>query len=184
MEHDSPDFSGEAVLDTVGKELGAIAKLLVFQATVPALKNLREMGEKEAKVRSELTNQQIERNQQAMKEWDQQLTREARDAKLKDPRNLELTQYMEKYGYRPPTGVSLDRNPAIMEAHTRQMGTVAVNEASTRLPDLPTATRGTSLFAETVRQQAAVLEARQLAELAQEMDPLARAFEVPEIGSR
>lgn len=81
---DGPDFSGEPVLDTVGKEAGNVFRSLLGVATLAALK-MRERGQREAEAKVKVTEEKI-------KEAHELQLREARHAKAVDPRNAELIQ--------------------------------------------------------------------------------------------
>lgn len=71
-------------LDDMGRETAAMMKTMLQIATLVALKS-REKGQREAEARVKVT-------QEKAKEAREVQVREARDAKSKDPRNLELAQ--------------------------------------------------------------------------------------------
>ena len=81
---DGPDFSGEPVLDTVGKEVGGVFRSLLGVATLAAPR-MRERGQRDAEARVKVTEEK-------RKEAREEQIRAARHAKAIDPRNLELTQ--------------------------------------------------------------------------------------------
>lgn len=75
-------------LDDIGRETAAMVKTMLQLATLVALR-ARERGQKEAEARVKVTEA---RNKEAR----ELQIREARDAKAKDPRNLELARMVEK----------------------------------------------------------------------------------------
>lgn len=87
-------------LDDIGRETAAIMRQMLQLATLVALRT-RERGQKEAEARVKVTEARV-------KEVRELQLREAREAKSKDPRNLELSRMLEK----PPMekGISLEKD--------------------------------------------------------------------------
>lgn len=102
---DAPDYSGEAVLDTVGKEVGSVFRGGLGVMTLLALK-LRESGERLAKATATVTEEN-------RKEAREEQIRAARHAKAIDPRNAELTQGLGEHIPVPrlSNGIPLYRSP-------------------------------------------------------------------------
>ncbi|ONM50291.1 hypothetical protein [Nocardia donostiensis] len=117
-------------LDDIGRETAAMMKTMLQIATLVALKT-REKGQREAEARVKLT-------QEKLKEAREMQVREARDAKAKDPRNIELAHMIstpapekapslapqrDTSGYR---GVSLEKDRFSMSGQLSEMaGAVA-----------------------------------------------------------
>ncbi|MET7769030.1 hypothetical protein [Nocardia sp. NPDC005366] len=91
-------MSGE--LDDIAKETGAMMRTMLQLATLVALRT-RERGQKEAEARVKITEARL-------KEARELQIREARDAKAKDPRNLELARMVENPV--PSLGISLEKD--------------------------------------------------------------------------
>ncbi|MBF6332086.1 hypothetical protein [Nocardia transvalensis] len=87
-------------LDDIGRETAALMRQMLQLATLVALRT-RERGQREAEARVKVT-------QERAKETRERLLRDAREAKAKDPRNLELARMLE----RPvlEKGVSLEKD--------------------------------------------------------------------------
>lgn len=77
-------------IDTIGAEMSATMKTVLQLATLVALRT-RERGQKEAEARVKLTQAKI-------KEAKELQARQTREAKAKDPRNLELQQMIARNG--------------------------------------------------------------------------------------
>lgn len=124
---DGPDFSGEAVLDTVGKEVGSVFRSFLGVATLAALK-MRERGQRDAEATAKVTEQKL-------KEAREEQIRAARHAKATDPRNLELIQGIgvpvpvseEVKVPRLSNGIALYRTP-------EQLAQRALDRAMTPIP--------------------------------------------------
>ncbi|NKY86986.1 hypothetical protein [Nocardia veterana] len=96
-------------LDDIGRETAALMRQMLQLATLVALRT-RERGQREAEARVKVTQERV-------KETRERLLREAREAKAKDPRNLELARMLE----RP----ALDRGVSLEKAtHSRVARTV------------------------------------------------------------
>jgi hypothetical protein len=87
-------------LDDMSRETAALMRQMLQLATLVALRT-RERGQKEVEARVKATETRV-------KETREQILRDAREAKAKDPRNLDLARMLEK----PPLekGVSLEKN--------------------------------------------------------------------------
>ncbi|WP_067666629.1 hypothetical protein [Nocardia miyunensis] len=92
-------------MDEIGAETSSIMKQMLQLATLVALRT-RERGQKEAEARVKVTESRV-------KEARELQFREAREAKAKDPRNLELTRMFEKAPLE--RGVSLERDRSISD---------------------------------------------------------------------
>lgn len=106
---DSPDYSGEAVLDAAGKEAASVLRNFLGLATLIALKT-RERGQRDAEAKVKVTEQRL-------KEAREQQIREARFAKANDPRNAAMALDIERGNAATPrverlgNGVPLHRTP-------------------------------------------------------------------------
>ncbi|MBF6170291.1 hypothetical protein [Nocardia blacklockiae] len=75
-------------LDDIGRETAALMRQMLQLATLVALRT-RERGQREAEARVKVTQERV-------KEARERMLRDAREAKAKDPRNLELARMLEK----------------------------------------------------------------------------------------
>ncbi|MBB5915765.1 hypothetical protein BJY24_004677 [Nocardia transvalensis] len=87
-------------LDDIGRETAALMRQMLQIATLVALRT-RERGQREAEARVKMTQERV-------KEARERMLRDAREAKAKDPRNVELTRMLS----RPvlEKGVSLEKD--------------------------------------------------------------------------
>ncbi|MFF0497018.1 hypothetical protein ACFYU5_11475 [Nocardia aobensis] len=86
-------------LDDIGRETAALMRQMLQLATLVALRT-RERGQREAEARVKVTQERV-------KETRERLLREAREAKAKDPRNLELARMLERPALE--RGISLEK---------------------------------------------------------------------------
>jgi hypothetical protein len=109
-------------LDDIGRETAAIMRQMLQLATLVALRT-RERGQKEAEARVKVTEARV-------KEGRELQLREAREAKAKDPRNLELSRMLEK----PPLekGISLEKDR--FAEHASEARSAAQAKAASRSP--------------------------------------------------
>ena len=109
-------------LDDIGRETAAIMRQMLQLATLVALRT-RERGQKEAEARVKVTEARV-------KEARELQLREAREAKAKDPRNLELSRMLEK----PPLekGISLEKDR--FAEHANAARSAAQAQAASRSP--------------------------------------------------
>jgi hypothetical protein len=106
--------SGHRELDSMHRELGDQFKAMIQMATLVALK-ARQHGHREAEARIRETNARV-------KETRERLPREAREAKAKDPRNLELGRMMDgtaRWLAQQPRTITLDRAARAVDAPAR-----------------------------------------------------------------
>ncbi|GAB2695282.1 hypothetical protein [Nocardia thraciensis] len=87
-------------LDDIGRETAALMRQMLQLATLVALRT-RERGQREAEARVKMTQERV-------KEARERMLRDAREAKSKDPRNLELARMLEKPVLEK--GVSLEKD--------------------------------------------------------------------------
>ncbi|PPJ27347.1 hypothetical protein C5E45_13640 [Nocardia nova] len=87
-------------LDDIGRETAALMRQMLQLATLVALRT-RERGQREAEARVKVTQERV-------KETRERLLREAREAKAKDPRNLELARMLERPALE--RGISLEKD--------------------------------------------------------------------------
>ncbi len=87
-------------LDDIGRETAALMRQMLQLATLVALRT-RERGQREAEARVKVTQERV-------KEARERMLRDAREAKSKDPRNLELVRMLERP--RLERGVSLEKD--------------------------------------------------------------------------
>jgi hypothetical protein len=87
-------------LDDIGRETAALMRQMLSLATLVALRT-RERGQREAEARVKVTEARV-------KESRERILRDAREAKAKDPRNVELARMLEKPALEK--GVSLERD--------------------------------------------------------------------------
>lgn len=119
MEHgDSPDFSEPSVLDMAGKEAGNLFRNFTTVVALGVLR-IRTRGQKEAEARVKVTEQSL---QEARELQD----RQARDAKSKDPRNVELAGMTQIP--RLGNGVPLYRTPAQLAQRALEWGHTPAEE--------------------------------------------------------
>ena len=155
---DGPDFSGEPVLDTVGKEAGNVFRSLLGVATLAALK-MRERGQREAEAKVKVTEEKI-------KEAHELQLREARHAKAIDPRNAELTQGLDERIPVPKlsNGIPLYRTPEQLAQRALDFAMAPIPRTQTPGRDAMNAMSRTSQAARVPEQTAHELElARRLA---------------------
>ncbi|MEV5647548.1 hypothetical protein AB0L57_04770 [Nocardia sp. NPDC052254] len=86
-------------VDDIGRETAALMRQMLQLATLVALRT-RERGQREAEARVKVTQERV-------KETRERMLREAREAKSKDPRNLELARMLERPNL--DRGISLER---------------------------------------------------------------------------
>jgi|GEM_PF-4843813 hypothetical protein len=109
-------------LDDIGRETAAIMRQMLQLATLVALRT-RERGQKEAEARVKVTESRVKESRELQ-------LRDAREAKAKDPRNLELARMLE----RPPLekGISLEKDRFAEHANAARSAAQAM--AASRAP--------------------------------------------------
>ncbi|MCM6774701.1 hypothetical protein NDR87_12790 [Nocardia sp. CDC159] len=109
-------------LDDIGRETAALMRQMLSLATLVALRT-RERGQKEAEARVKVTEER-------RKEARELALREAREAKAKDPRNLELSRMLD----RPPMekGVSLEKDRFAAQATATRMAAQAAAKSKVK----------------------------------------------------
>ncbi|MFE7800241.1 hypothetical protein [Nocardia sp. NPDC057440] len=127
-------------LDDIGRETAAMVRTMLQLATLVALR-ARERGQKEAEARVKVTET---RNKEAR----ELQIREARDAKAKDPRNLELARMVEKTV--PAKGISLEKDRFAAQAEASRMAATA-SAAAKPLVRYDSAERRTAIAAHLAR---------------------------------
>ena len=95
-------------IDSIGAEAAAITKTMLQLATLIALRT-RERGQKEAEQRVKLTQVRV-------KEAKELAVRQVREAKARDPRNLELQQLIKQSGVQ----LTKDRQELAVEGREQQ----------------------------------------------------------------
>ncbi|WP_063014379.1 hypothetical protein [Nocardia kruczakiae] len=100
-------------LDDIGRETAALMRQMLQLATLVALRT-RERGQREAEARVKVTQERV-------KETRERLLREAREAKAKDPRNLELARMLERPALAQGISLEKDRERArVARTHTER----------------------------------------------------------------
>ncbi|MEV0292475.1 hypothetical protein [Nocardia sp. NPDC050710] len=129
-------------LDDIGRETAAMMRTMLQLATLVALRT-RERGQKEAEARVKVTDARI-------KEARELQIREARDAKAKDPRNVELALMVEKAA--PVKGISLEKDRFAAQAEASRMAATASAAAANKpLIRYDSAERRTAIAAHLAR---------------------------------
>ncbi|MQY21920.1 hypothetical protein [Nocardia macrotermitis] len=101
-------------MDDIGAETASIMKQMLQLATLVALRS-RERGQKEAEARVKVTESRV-------KEARELQLREAREAKAKDPRNLELSRMFDKAPLERGVSLQRDRMPERTGSSTAPVG--------------------------------------------------------------
>ncbi|MFI5775933.1 hypothetical protein [Nocardia sp. NPDC051570] len=160
-------------LDDIGRETAALMRQMLQLATLVALRT-RERGQKEAEARVKVTEAR-------MKDAKELALREAREAKAKDPRNLELARMLER-----PTldkGVSLEKDRFAAQATaTRMAAQAAAKDKVKEMGHYDSVERRTALAAHLARIGIApdVAAVRMLMEVSQAQPPTAAVAAKPQ----
>ncbi|RDI50654.1 hypothetical protein [Nocardia mexicana] len=109
-------------LDDIGRETAALMRQMLQLATLVALRT-RERGQREAEARVKMTQERV-------KEARERMLRDAREAKSKDPRNLELARMLEKPVLEK--GVSLEKDRFAAQATAARSAAQAAAKTKVR----------------------------------------------------
>ena len=159
-------------LDDIGRETAALMRQMLQLATLVALRT-RERGQREAEARVKVTQERV-------KDTRERMLREAREAKAKDPRNLELTRMIDRPALE--RGISLDRSDNLVRTRTpRTVERQQTRERETSRYDSPERRQALAAHLSRVGVAPDVAAVRMLMDVSQAQPPQAAVRTRPEV---